>query len=471
MDAAEWTIARNMAAALLAGPWTPYALQLRAKDYLECASRKSLRRLVRYVIENVPSSYPPSPDWLAACLTSSPTFAWAISSLRKKVQVAAHQFISGNQTSIAEQHYPENAPVGSIQVPPYVLSSAEFAPSPQFVGLDVPRLATPGDLAKWLDISIEQLEWLADSRCQHARTAIPLFQHYIYTFIPKRTGPPRLIEAPKPRLQAIQRRILREILDFLPSHDRAHGFVRGRSCISAAEHHAGEFAVVSTDLRDFFASTPITRVHGIFRSLGFPWAVARLLTRLCTTNTPASVFLRSREGRQHDWETRKHFDAQHLPQGAPTSPALANLAAWHLDQRLVGLSNRFEAHYTRYADDLAFSGDAAFALKVGKFLSTVERIARDEGYALNSRKTRIMHRSGCQRITGIVVNQHLNVPRKVYDELKAILHNCAKSTPQAQNRNGHRDFRAHLDGRIQWVEALNLLRGKRLRLLFDAIEW
>ena len=409
---------------------------------LGSATRKSQRELIRELLDSVPNAYPPSPDWLVAFLLSSARFVRASAPLRRK---AAR--------------------------PPVVLSPAKFAPSPAFAGLDVPKLATPGDLAKWLDVSVEQLDWLADSRHQHVNTAIPVLQHYFYTFIPKRAGPPRLIEAPKPRLMAMQRRILREILDLAPVHDRAHGFVQGRSSLSAAQMHAGEFAVVTVDLRDFFAATRVSRVHGICRSLGYPWAVAQALTRLCTASTPAAVFTQTYDGRLHDWWTRKRYASPHLPQGAPTSPALANLCAWRLDQRMAGLARSVGAQYTRYADDLAFSGDAAFARKIKGFLASVEHIACDEGFGVNARKTRIMLQSGCQRITGIVVNRHLNIPRAAYDELKAILHNCAKNGPQTQNRNGLPDFRAHLDGRVHWGETVNPRRGARLRQLFDAIAW
>src|SRR5262249_2830212 len=153
---------------------------------------------------------------------------------------------------------------------------ARFAPAGRFAGLGIPRIATPGDLAKWLHISIEHLDWFADARHLNHKTAIPILQHYTYRFMPKRSGPPRLIEQPKPRLKAIQRHILDEILNFVPVHPSAHGFVRKRSCLSAAQIHTGEDAVVALDLRDFFLRTKISRVHGSFRSLGYSSPVAFL---------------------------------------------------------------------------------------------------------------------------------------------------------------------------------------------------
>jgi hypothetical protein len=139
--------------------------------------------------------------------------------------------------------------------------------------------------------------------------------------------------------------------------------------------------------------------------------------------------------------------------------------------RLAALARAYGAHFTRYADDLAFSGDQTFATKATAFLTAVKNITDDEGFLLNSRKTRVMRRGGCQRITGIVVNDHVNVPRPAYDELKAILHNCCKNRPDTQNRAGLRDFRAHLEGRVAWVEQVNALRGQRLRRIFNEIRW
>jgi RNA-directed DNA polymerase len=177
------------------------------------------------------------------------------------------------------------------------------------------------------------------------------------------------------------------------------------------------------------------------------------------------------ETSRHDWLTRKIYESPHLPQGAPSSPALANLAAWQLDARLHGLARSFDANYTRYADDLAFSGDERFARRIRPFLAAVEDIAHAEGYRLNHRKTRIMRRGGCQRVTGLVVNDHLNLARAGYDRLKATLHNCTKNGPQAENRAHHPDFRAHLEGRVVWAENVNRVRGQRLRRMFEEIRW
>lgn len=441
MNSKDW-LARNLAAALLASAWNASALLQCTEKLLGTSTRRSQRALICDLLDKLPTAYPPSPAWLVTFLLGSPWFERASEPARRSPS--------------------------SIEV---VADAPRFNPAPAFARLHLPRLETPVDLARWLDIPLDLLDWFADSRRQHRHTATPALQHYSYRFIPKRSGPPRLLESPKPRLKAMQRRILRDILDAVPVHDAAHGFVKGRSCLGSAQAHAGEVLVATTDLRDFFTSTPLRRVHGIFRSLGYPWAVARLLTGLCSTATPDSVFTSRPEAATHDWSNRRSHESPHLPQGAPTSPALANLAAWRLDARLRGLASSFDATYTRYADDLAFSGDEQFARRILRFLAAVKRIAEDEGYALNDRKTRIMQRGGRQSVTGLVVNDHLNLARADYDALKATLHNCRKHGPAGENRAAHPDFRRHLEGRIVWLEIINRHRGEKLRRIFEEISW
>jgi retron-type reverse transcriptase len=133
-----------------------------------------------------------------------------------------------------------------------------------------------------------------------------------------------------------------------------------------------------------------------------------------------------------------------LPQGAPTSPALANLCAFNLDLRLQAAAESLGARYSRYADDLVFSGGRQFERAARRFISLVGAIALEEGFSINFRKTRVMSKASSQRVNGIVVNEKLNVKRRERDQLKAILHNCVRHGPTSQNRAGLADFRAHL---------------------------
>jgi retron-type reverse transcriptase len=163
--------------------------------------------------------------------------------------------------------------------------------------------------------------------------------------------------------------------------------------------------------------------------------------------------------------------APHLAQGAPTSPALANLASHRLDRRIAGLADRLGARYTRYADDLVLSGDRDLLRAADRLTRQVGAIAADEGFRLHAGKTRVATAARRQIVTGIVVNERPNVPRADYDRLKAVLHEAVHRGPEVANRNGHPDFRAHLQGRISWVRATNPGRAARLDRDFAAITW
>lgn len=434
-------IANNVAATLLAGVWSARAMERRLGTLLGRATRKSQKQLVAVIVASVDVKRRPSTADLAQIIIELTAFERAAAHLLRR-----------------------EAPIHMVLNPP------AFAPAGHIAKAEVPPLATPGDVARWLGLPVEQLEWFTDERRQHGRTAIPILQHYTYAWRSKAFGPPRLIEAPKPRLKTMQRRILREILDHVPAHGAAFGFVAGRSCRDGAEPHVQSALVARFDIADFFPTTSIGRVYALFRSLGYPHAAARTLTGLCSTSTPASVLARVPRPARQTRDALRAYGEMHLPQGGPTSPALANLVAWRLDVRLSGLARSFGAIYTRYADDLTFSGDHAFAAKANSLAAAVASIVEDEGYRLNERKTRFMAPSGRQLVTGIVVNAHANVGRHSYDALKATLHNCRRHGLQAENRDGHPDFRAHLEGRVGWVESVNPDRGRRLRAILDMIE-
>jgi hypothetical protein len=347
----------------------------------------------------------------------------------------------------------------------FVLDPPRMAPRKgALAACSLPDVPTPGDLAAWLGITPGELDWFAD--VHDINPAHGPLCHYRYVWVPKSYGA-RLMEVPKPRLRDIQRRILRGILDPVPVHRAAHGFRQGKSCRTFVEPHVGRDMVLRMDLRDFFPGIPAARIHAFFATLGYPEAVARLLTGLCTNAAPMAVARRGAAS----WLAAKRLAVPHLPQGAPTSPALANLCALHLDLRLDELAHSMEGQYTRYADDLAISGGPALRRRSAGLTGLVAVIAMEEGFEVNHRKTRSMPRSRRQLLTGVVVNERPNVRREEYDRLKAILTNCVRHGPETQNRGGERDFRSHLAGRIAHVASLNWERGKKLQEIFRRIEW
>jgi hypothetical protein len=340
----------------------------------------------------------------------------------------------------------------------------------------VPEISSLGELAVFLNLSDGELAWLADVRGLERTVAGSRLNNYWYGTIARPGRPVRVIERPKPRLKEIQRRLLRELLDWIPAHDAAHGFVAGRSVRSHAAAHTGRSVVMRMDLEDFFSSIPAGRIYGILRTAGYPESVAHRLTGLMTNVIPAGFWAAvarpagaAQTGAHH--RLGRKLATPHLPQGAPTSPALANLAAFRLDRRLAGLAASLEITYTRYADDLTFSGAPRLVRQQGVLRAAVTEIARDEGFRINERKSTLVTRAGRQRVCGVVTNERLNVVRTEYDTLRAILHNSAIHGPETQNRQAIPDFRAHLLGRITWIAALNPTRGEKLRRQFAAIGW
>ena len=276
------------------------------------------------------------------------------------------------------------------------------------------RQRTVADLAKWLDLPVAELrEWLS--------TAPTWARGYEYASfsIPKRRGGSRTIEAPNDRLKALQRRILHRLLNPLPMHPAATGFVRGRSIVDNARPHVGRGVVINLDLADFFPSIAAERVVAAFRGLGWDADAAAILSRICTN-----------EG--------------HLPQGAPTSPAISNLVCRRLDERLARLVSQFDGHYTRYADDITVSLPGLGRNKrlrpksKGKpklvkpdrpkspsrsLLTTIRRIVEEEGFRIEmKKKVRVQRSHQRQTATGLVVNRGIHLPRATRRRIRAMQH-------------------------------------------------
>ncbi len=330
----------------------------------------------------------------------------------------------------------------------------------------LPSITVPEDLAKWLEITLGQLAWLVHRFEEEQCPPDEHTAHYCYRWINKRSGGKRLIEAPKAKLKRVQWRILDGILGHVPPHPAAHGFVAGRSIRTNAQPHVGQRVILKLDLENFYPSVSINRVVAIFRSLGYCREAAIWLGRLTTTSLPAAMH---RHGESN--ADLAPYLGRRLPQGAPTSPALANLSAFSLDLRLAGLARSFGANYTRYADDLTFSGDERFLRSLAVFIPLVDQIVRSERFSLNKKKRKVIRNNQRQTVTGVVVNAHPNVTRDQYDTLKAILTNCIRRGPSTQNHDRHESYFAHLQGRIAHVIQLNPARGERLRRLFEQIDW
>lgn len=323
----------------------------------------------------------------------------------------------------------------------------------------IPPVTTLGELADELRLHGDDLGWLV----AHGQA-----DHYRHRWQAKpKSGRSRLIESPKTLLKFAQRQVLRKILAAIPPHEAARGFRPECSVRDFVEPHCGQDLLLRFDLEDFFPSISAARVLRIFLTAGYPETVARALTRLTTRATPHSIL----EEKALGWPERRRLATPHLPQGAPTSPALANLAAFRLDCRLAGLAEAAGAAYTRYADDLLFSGGPDFARQARRFEAAVGAIVIEEGFRPNHHKTRVLRQSQRQHAAGLVLNEKPNIDRRDFDRLKAILTNCVRHGPASQNRDRHADFAAHLQGKLAWVRFIHPGKEVKLRTIFEKIDW
>jgi RNA-directed DNA polymerase len=303
----------------------------------------------------------------------------------------------------------------------------------------LPPLAKPADVAKLVGVGRDELKKLMRPGCEKG-------SGYVEFEIPKAKGGSRRIAAPRTPLRKVQRVILDQILAKVPLHDACHGFVSGRSTVSNAKPHQGAAIVIKLDLKDFFPTVHYRRVRGLFQHLGYNAEVAATLAGL-TTYRPKL------DKKTVVWPGM-------LPQGAPTSPALANLACRRLDHRLAQLAAKYKATYTRYADDLTFSFKKVPDVKLGRLLWWIDGICQQEGFTERADKRRILRAKHQQRVTGLVVNQRVAIPRADRRRFRAILHNCAKHGVESQAR-GHADFAAYLAGYAAYVHMVDPRLGKR----------
>ncbi|WP_052702648.1 reverse transcriptase domain-containing protein [Pseudoalteromonas piscicida] len=279
----------------------------------------------------------------------------------------------------------------------------------QFIGLK-----TSADLASVLEIPVGQL------------LHILYAQNNQYTSfeVKKKSGKCRLIESPRNSIRILQNKVRPLIEAHYRVKKPVHGFVGGgKGIVSNAEQHKKKNYLLNIDLQDFFHSVNFGRVQGIFRNTPFNMgkSAATVLAQLCTYN-------------------------QRLPQGASTSPVLSNLAAASLDKKLVKIAKRHHLTYTRYADDITFSSnkpfstmlvdreileDGTYKYRAGKL---IDQAVEDSGFKINHSKTRVQHKSQRQEVTGLVVNDGVNVNRKFIRKTRAMINEWRKDILAAEIR-------------------------------------
>jgi RNA-directed DNA polymerase len=277
---------------------------------------------------------------------------------------------------------------------------------------------TAAELATLLDVAPREIDAVLSK----------LGRFYRSFRIPKSNGTFRLLQVPDGELKLLQQRVKIHILDPIRPLDCVHGGVLNRSVKTNASQHVGKEIVFALDIKDFFPSVSARTVQAIFEALGFGNDTAGSLTKITTWN-------------------------QQLPQGSPTSTSLANLSMVRIDARLVKLARCNGFAYTRYVDDLTFSGNA----RLLDFRKLIVRIVEEERFCINPQKLRTMHSGERQIVTGLIVNTKLNIPR---EQRRAIRRNVV-----AFSRYGERQKAATRDsvrGQLSWVSFVNAALAFRL---------
>jgi len=267
---------------------------------------------------------------------------------------------------------------------------------------------------------------------EEANKIINNIENYYRSYpIKKSSGKLRWIDAPQDLLKKYQKNILERLLYQFRAHESAVGFVKYVSVKDGAAKHLGNKVVLCIDVHDFFGSLSLYQVYAAF---GY------MLTKI-------SKDIKGFSYDKGDLELLVKLTTYkgHVPQGAPTSPALANIICRQMDRELQAIADKNNLIYTRYADDISFS-HANKSFKITKILEQSKTVLNYYGLKLNRKKTRVLrpHKRMC--ITGVVINEKLSVPKYVWRNVRAQLHNLIKHKNQLSPEEQQK-----LRGKIEWI--------------------
>lgn len=253
---------------------------------------------------------------------------------------------------------------------------------------------------------------------------------YYKTFaLPKKSGGTRTICQPNKKLKGLQSWILVNILNKIQASPSSTGFKKGSSTLDNALPHIGANTILNLDLKDFFPTVKTKQVYNVFKTIGYNKLIATVFTNICTYKDM-------------------------LPQGGPCSPMLANLTAWSLDLRIQGYVGKRGISYTRYADDLSFSG--LNPTKVVKIIPMIKLIINEENFEVNHKKTRIASSARAKIVTGLIVNEDsVGIGKQKYKDLRAKIHHLTLPSEQKNEKLLH-----HVGG---WLSYLNSVDKERLK--------
>lgn len=313
------------------------------------------------------------------------------------------------------------------------------------------------------------------------------FRAYKNFYVEKRGGGLRRISIPSPSLMHVQRWICRYVLSGLPAHRSSFAYIKGRPSpiCECARIHCGARWLIHLDCSQFFESISEVQVYDVFANLGYPSLLSFEMARLCT-----DIYdLRSRNGKSRycdgsRWISDRRYSLKyyglglvgHLPQGAPTSPMLSNLAMASLDENISSEAERCGLHYTRYADDLYFSrGRHWNKPDAMRFVRRISRILRRRDMNLNEKKTVISPPGGRKIVLGLLVDGALpRLSRDFKDKLRQHFYYLEHSVIQhAEKRKfwGVLMLKMHIDGLLNYAASVEPEFAKGYKERFARINW
>lgn len=339
----------------------------------------------------------------------------------------------------------------------YIAQYEEYAR--RLIQRGLPVIFDIGHLAHYMNISKDRLSEIAQRKDNY------------YYLMPKKSGGMRRIIVPNDNLKEVQRWINRQILQAIEPLECVTGFVRGKSIMDNAKIHENKRFILNLDIENFFESITRDRVERLFYRLGYKQELALFLADICTTTLNEEYIRWKFEEDAVYFESLMDRRMPFLVQGAPTSPAIANLICYGMDQKLMKYARRHGINYSRYADDITFSSDEIETLPNLRY---IKRLMAEEHFALNDSKTKLLKDGMRQEVTGLLINGRVRVPRVYKKDIYRHLHFCLKYGGLGHLNRIHSQYNMSRDwllGRIFYVNSVEPDEAKKMLYLFNRVDW
>ncbi|MDQ8011388.1 MAG: reverse transcriptase domain-containing protein [Flavobacterium nitrogenifigens] len=327
---------------------------------------------------------------------------------------------------------------------------------------ELPVIFSTYHLSIILDIPFDELSYMIEN------------PHFFYKYyqIKKRNGKGfRQIVSPFNTLRIIQQYINQEILSKIPVSEKANGFVKGKSILDNALPHKNKKAILNIDLLKFFDSISEHRVYGVFESLGYAKNLSVDLAKLVTVGLPQEYLETFTQKELKAYREIVPTYSRVLPQGAPTSPTISNLILRRLDKRLSKLSETLKVDYSRYADDITFSGELDNLPKI----RLLRHIIREEGFNINWKKVGIYRKGRKQVVTGLTVSNDVHIHRNFKKDVKKHIYGCINfgvenhlKFMQIEDKHLYKEW---LLGKIYFINSIEPETAKKIMIEFNKITW